>query len=463
MNKRTYVWVLFSIMMLAAGLRLFRLGNESFWADELGQIIVAQNDVWDTILKSANHRGSTPLDYIITHGMLYIGKGEAILRLPAVIFGVGSVLLIALLGTRLFNSNVGLTAAIILAMAPIHIYFSQELRFYSLATFTILATVFSFILAIERNTYRYWVLYVVALTISLYAHYYTGLVLLGLGTWILIFQRKHIKWFALSSGLAVFLFFPWIWWDVIRFGTPNSNPVEFVMPPIIETVGALFLRGSQYDSCQARCQLGAILFLISGPIILLVGFWRAEKKEKLLLPMVILSLGYIGLLGMNIYGEYFFSIRQTLMFLPFLILVGVGSLDIATQKFAPLVLTIILILSILVFLPKIRMIYEFQTKADFRGVASYLLEQMNEDAAIMTNIPKYLLFYEPLLEPYIYSVDRKTALGKFDELHSEGKIVYFVPYRSGAQVFTDIFQTYQRQRHPSFRPLVYAIPKPKEW
>jgi len=463
MQQRLQTWVILIILTIAAGLRLYGLGNESFWADELGQLVVAQNGWWETILKSANHRGSTPLDYLITHWMLYVGRGEAILRLPAVMFGVGSVWLLDLLGTRLFNRTAGLASAGLLAFAPIHIFYSQEMRFYSLATFTILATLYIFTLAMDYQTRQHWLWFSVILTISLYAHYYSMLILLALGGWILMFKRDALPWFALSSGIALSLFFPWLWWDVIRPGTANSNPVEFVMPPLIETVGSLFFPRFKHESCQMRCHTAGWLLVIGAPVMLIAALRKADRKEMLMFPVFVLALGYSGILGLNIYGRYFFHIRQALVFLPFLLLAGVGSLVIISRQHAPLVVSIVLITAVLAFGPKIREIHSIQTKADFRGVSAYLLEHMDEDAALMTSVPEYLLYYEPRLAPYIIRVDRNNALEEFDKLRSQGKTVWFVPYGRGARVFQPIFEEHQRQRHPSLIPRVYAIPRPNKW
>ena len=122
--------IIISILSIAAILRLYRLGLNSLWYDEIGQALIAHdNSLWGTFLAAADHAGNAPFDYIITHLTLHIGNGEAILRLPAVLFGVASVFLLYALVRDQIGVRAALTAAVLLAVLPLHIRYSRELRF----------------------------------------------------------------------------------------------------------------------------------------------------------------------------------------------------------------------------------------------------------------------------------------------------------------------------------------------
>lgn len=457
---RAIIYILLGAM--AAALRFYGLGKESLWADELGQIIVARRGLWETITTSAGHRGNTPLDYVITHVMLQFGTSEVWLRLPAALFGIGAVWLLYLVGRRLFGLTVGLVATTLLALTPLHIYYSQELRFYSLATFAILATVYAFTLATEGKDRRLWSLFSAVATVALYSHYYALLVLVALGLWLSLFRRDALLPFVVSSATALLLFAPWLWWDVLRLGTLNSNPAPFVVPPFTELISGLFNSPDTPAGCFWRCQYGGWAATVGLPLLAVAALWTAQRR-MVALPALVVGIGYAGVIALDAYGQYFFAYRQTLVFLPFLLLAVVGCLAAVSRRYALPVLSVALVMATVVFAPRIEEIYTVNGKADFRGTAAYLLSRMDDDNVLMTSVPEYLLFYEPELASHIKTVNRSDSLQVFESLRSENKTVWIVPYGSGGRVFDPVFKAYQRQAHPTGTPRIYAIPHPGEW
>ena len=174
------------ILISAGVLRLFRLEYEGLWLDEIGQVMVADNSFLQVILQSVKHYGNTPLDYLVTHFALYVGKSEGILRLPAVIWGVLSVYIIYKVGNTLFGHKAGILAAFLLAFLPIHVYYSREVRFYSLATLFGLLNLLFFLNAIEQNTRKSWIFFGIIQTFALYSHYYILAIVAIESAWLLI-------------------------------------------------------------------------------------------------------------------------------------------------------------------------------------------------------------------------------------------------------------------------------------
>src|SRR5690606_29484159 len=101
--------ILAAIAFFALALRVYRSGYRELWFDEIGQARIAQQGWWDAVLGAAKHAGAAPLDYLITHWTLYISQDEAILRLPAALFGTGAVVLVYLLGLMWFGRTAGIT------------------------------------------------------------------------------------------------------------------------------------------------------------------------------------------------------------------------------------------------------------------------------------------------------------------------------------------------------------------
>ncbi|MFQ5610601.1 MAG: hypothetical protein ACE5H9_00545 [Anaerolineae bacterium] len=96
------------LTLFAFALRVYRSGAPSLWYDELLELDIAQGpflQIWPQLERHA----AMPLDYYLLHGWLQLGRQEAWVRFPALVFGTLAVPLIYALGRRLFNRRVGAT------------------------------------------------------------------------------------------------------------------------------------------------------------------------------------------------------------------------------------------------------------------------------------------------------------------------------------------------------------------
>jgi 4-amino-4-deoxy-L-arabinose transferase-like glycosyltransferase len=122
------------------------------------------------------------------------GWSETALRLPSVVFGVGSVLLLFLLATKLYGTTVGLLSAALLAFNGHHLYWSQRARMYALGCFLgLLATLLLLDLARSRErSLAREVLYVFVCWLGMWTQIFFWFLLGG-----------HIVWIALAGRRAI--------------------------------------------------------------------------------------------------------------------------------------------------------------------------------------------------------------------------------------------------------------------
>ncbi|MGB7086734.1 MAG: glycosyltransferase family 39 protein [Phormidesmis sp.] len=125
-------WSLVAVLVIAAALRFYQLGEEGLWVDEMMSLLDADH-FWE------QPRAHRPLYFILLNLWLRLGSGDVWLRSLAVVFGIGSVWLIYRLGHQLLNRQTGLIAALLMALSPLFINHSQEIRMYSLSSFLSLA------------------------------------------------------------------------------------------------------------------------------------------------------------------------------------------------------------------------------------------------------------------------------------------------------------------------------------
>ncbi|MDX1658608.1 MAG: glycosyltransferase family 39 protein [Nitriliruptorales bacterium] len=130
-------FLLWGIILLAAGLRLALLGSSGVRLDEVFTWWVATEhggDVVETLVAVDTH---PPLFYLLQHAWLGLTDSLAWARLPSAAFGVGLVPVVYAIGRSLQGRAVGLVAAALVAVSPWHLWHSQDVRGYSLLTLAV--------------------------------------------------------------------------------------------------------------------------------------------------------------------------------------------------------------------------------------------------------------------------------------------------------------------------------------
>ncbi|MEZ5334858.1 MAG: glycosyltransferase family 39 protein [Methanolobus sp.] len=170
-KSRIELQLIFAITCLAAFLRIYHLGAESLWLDEVTTYIISSNS-FSGIIETTSGDVHPPLYYILVHFFLIGGSSEFILRLPSMLMGVLSIPILYMLATRLFSPKEGLISSFLLSISLMHIYYSQEARMYSMLLFLSLCSMYFFYLALEDNKKIYWIVFIVFTTLNIYTHYF---------------------------------------------------------------------------------------------------------------------------------------------------------------------------------------------------------------------------------------------------------------------------------------------------
>lgn len=201
------IWI---ILIVALVIRLMSL-NQSLWLDEAINVLAAKNlDFISFVTRYPIADFHPPGYFAILWGWTKIfGTSEIAVRMPSILFGVGTVWLTHLIGKKLFNLNTGILAALFLALAPLHIYYSQEARMYSFAAFAAALSMYFLIRLFERNRFAK-IGYVVATGLLLYSDYVAYFILPTQLLYVFFYQRKHIKTFFVFLFLGVVTILPWL-------------------------------------------------------------------------------------------------------------------------------------------------------------------------------------------------------------------------------------------------------------
>jgi mannosyltransferase len=209
--------LLISILLLAFALRLVRLEDREMWYDEAFAVLYAEKDIeaiiYGTItpVKGAAADIHPLLYYFFLHGWRSLGQSAFVVRFPSVIFGLLTICLVFRLGRELFSIQAGLIAAVLTAVSPFHIWYSQEARMYSLLCLATLTSIYFFVRGWKQERLVYWLAFSIFTTLSLYVHNLAFLVLLTLDLFVVLQRRWRLLRPLLLSHIAIaILFLPWL-------------------------------------------------------------------------------------------------------------------------------------------------------------------------------------------------------------------------------------------------------------
>lgn len=199
------ILILTLIMLVGGFLRLYELGAESLWLDEVNTVNVSGQSLSSIILDT-----STPLYFIITHfWMIIFGSSELAVRFPSAIFGIISIFLLYKIGYHLFNQKIGLISSFLLAISSFHIFYSQDARFYGLLLLLTLLSFYLFVQILKGNSKWYYLGYALANILLVYNHLFGVFVIISQVFYFALFWKKYkqqrIKYAAMQIATILAL------------------------------------------------------------------------------------------------------------------------------------------------------------------------------------------------------------------------------------------------------------------
>ncbi|MEN8098135.1 MAG: glycosyltransferase family 39 protein [Chloroflexota bacterium] len=298
------------VLLLAAGLRFYRIDAQSFWNDEGNSVRLAERSLALIVEGSAGDI-HPPLYYMILKGWRTIlGTSEFAARSLSAVLGVALVLVIFLLGRKLINSVTGLIAALLAAVNPLQVYYSQEARSYILVSLLGAIAVYA-----AHAIYGKWnesaesqkpkddivlwmLVYIVATTAGLYTHYLFPLIILAVNLIVLLslLGRRLVREamiLVFLNAIALILYIPWISIAFRQLTTwPSSGEMQSVGSALVTVFRTLSLGITVVPQATRIALLGFGFLLALGlmprknirnPQLILLALW-------LLLPIAIILM-----------------------------------------------------------------------------------------------------------------------------------------------------------------------------
>ncbi|MBU3957270.1 glycosyltransferase, partial [Patescibacteria group bacterium] len=427
-------WQLLAILVSALFLRLINL-NQSLWLDEAVQAITSQGS-FSGIFQELRGDFHPPLYHVLMWFWVHLfGSSEIILRLPSVLFGTATVYVACLIGKVVSeqwlvvskkqnqppatnHQPLPLLAAIFMATAPFHIYYSQEARNYALTTFLAALSMYYFIRVVSEQwlvvskkqnqppttSHQPLIGYLLSTTLLLYTNYF-GLFILLAQALVVAIRRE---WRQLRMIFyCLLLFAP----DLILLRTQllTGHQATASLPEWGRLVNVNFLKALPLTfikfsigritifNKKIYAAVAGILLAFYGTIVSKGLF--SKKKPLVLLSWLIVPIGCAWLLSFFIPNYQPFRLLLVLPAFYLLLTWGISQIRTTTIR----IMVVILILLVNLVSVSVYYINPYFHREDWQGLVQFIEWQPKEEKVAI--LPSYNSYW-----PYEYYSPKKVPL-----------------------------------------------------
>ncbi len=304
-----------AILLLAFGLRVYRLEAKSVWWDEGLAAWAARQDLVSSALWCASDVHPPLYFWMLHFWRLGSGDSEFGLRFLSVGCGVLAVAVLYRLGRALSDRPTGILAALLLATARFPLWWSQEMRMYILAALLATLSLWGLVRIWRRGRACDWALYVVSTIAALYTLYLSASVLVIENLFVLLLLRRQrdrrrflLSW-AAAQGTILLPFLPWLILAVQRMRTWSSTqPFEF--DTFLRLYWTVLVTGVPVGVEAYLLQTGLVAIVFAAGLGAVLWSARRDADTQLGLALLLLCLILPPLV------VYLVSLPRTLFYAP---------------------------------------------------------------------------------------------------------------------------------------------------
>ncbi len=406
------VWLI-GILLLAFGLRLYRIDVQSLWNDEGTSIALAARGLAEITQGAANDI-HPPLYYYLLHfWMAGFGRSELAVRSLSAVLGTLVVLLVFALGClwRDDGYRIGLLAALFAALAPFQVYYSQEARMYILTALLGAVSVYTFLRLLSAwhnasgNSRRpFWAaLYIVSTILLLYSHYFAATIIIVENLVFLFWlvagrwdrgpgiRRGIVRWVALQAVVGI-SYLPWLLLarQQLRVWPAISQP--FGLATLLLDLLRVFSLGLSVPAGSGPILVGFAALLLLGMLMALRGARRMgdylPATVYVLYLLVPIGVMYLLSLQRPMYNPKFLLLCTV----PFYLFLAQGVLHLGSRFKSQPGRLLVLAATAWVALSSAYSLQAYYlnpryARDDYRGIAQYIRAIEGEGDAVLINAP----------------------------------------------------------------------------
>jgi 4-amino-4-deoxy-L-arabinose transferase-like glycosyltransferase len=382
-------WGLVSVCFLAFALRLIGLEAQSLWRDEVDAIRFAGQPLAELVQTFAAPGENGPLYYLVLRPWLEMAGDSAFaLRFFSVAWGVLAVALTYRLARRLLPRlpAAALLAALLAAVSPYLVWYSQEGKMYALVVALALLSMERYLAALQRGGGGRWLAYVLVTSAAFYSHLIAAL-LVPVQIFVFFLRprgERAVRWrpWALSLAVLTLPYLPLLAWQLPLLLRPAETGYAFVpLPQMLYSLLTTYSLGVVWQGAA----WAVVPFVALATAAVLAWQDRPLPAASLGLLLCWLLLPILGFFAVTLVRPLF-TARYLIFVLPaYLLLLALGL--VALWRRSRLLGGLSLILLLLLVGRGLWLQATTPLKADFRGATAYLAERLSAGDLILFQIP----------------------------------------------------------------------------
>jgi len=268
--------ILAGILIVSAVLFLANLGNQNLWQDEAQTALISK-----TILTEGVPRGYDGKNYFSQEGGAEYGKNYIwrwhtwlpfyvlagfyevfgistfVSRLPFVLFGLGTVVLLYYYARAVWpRTRIPAIAASLLAVSVPFLLLCRECRYYSMAIFFTLLSLYAYVLLLKGRKYASVLLFAATTLLFHSQHIYLAALFPAVFLHAIIFRRDLLKILTVVTALTILVNVPWlIWLAGVHYPAKTMNIfmlVSFFSIDVLYYVFPVWLPAAVLLACIVR-------------------------------------------------------------------------------------------------------------------------------------------------------------------------------------------------------------------
>ncbi|NPA90198.1 MAG: hypothetical protein GXO55_01915 [Chloroflexi bacterium] len=419
------------MMWLAMALRAWGLDAQSLWRDEVDTVRFATQPLSDLLHMFVVPGHNGVLYYLLMRPwILFFGHVDYALRYSSLLVGLLAIPLTYQVMRAWLGKGPAWLTALLMAVSPYAIWYSQELRMYMCILCLALLATWCWQQALWKGRRGYWIPYVLLLSAGIYMHFLLALLI---PTHILLSLlmpekvRRQWLWWGMAYSFFILPYIPLAWWQKKLLFSPTFRTGHpFVPWPSMVyrllTVFAVGLHDLRLPSLPKEARLVPLLF--AGLAGLFLYPWekkgRVGKRWRASLMLVLWFL-------LPVTGLYLISLELPLFTERYLIwtmpavygLAGAGVWALRSRRW---VMGAAWGTMVVLMLLGVGYQVKFPMKPDMRGAVAYVESHREPDSVVLLHLG-YLIhaytYYAPESRPVLREAPAPGPQGTLEETGEE--------------------------------------------
>jgi uncharacterized membrane protein len=291
---RVYAAAVSFAIGVGAVLRLWGYNRLSMWLDEGFSLLYSKQEWAAAAGFHGFYSPHPPLYFTLIKVFNLVLPDVSAGRTVAVLCGVLVLPVFYLLARRLLDPVAALVATTVFMLSPIHIYYSQEARMYSLVVLAVTTSFLALVGYIQTLDRRWTALYGVSLAVAVYADYSSLFVLAPQAAVLLFYAwryRGKMTPMLIAAGLAVLAYVPWLpqVWNSVNSANEDERRADYlgagfkrIMIIVLRITGISSDNHGAYFPSLAKTpwdrlhDLQSLILIAMAPVVILgvVGLWQ---------------------------------------------------------------------------------------------------------------------------------------------------------------------------------------------